>query len=402
MHKSTFDDEQLEKLLQSMPMVKDTQDPEQLFAKISSRLEEELPIDKKIENKKLVQKKRPWILPTLASIAAVVIIALVVPSFLHEQESALDEPTQQLKKETIEDDVERNAENFPMMAEEGPAIKMAVVNPSHVITEVLENEEIITVAVPDTNAQFVVPLSFRAPKDEAISRLERVETINDHLHEEEWGLSSYILENVTLSEGNNGKKLIIDVPADHQYGNGSAMEVIFLATVKVIAKQLGYGIIEFRTEGNQGIVLGNYGKLTTIDLQKEKTKGVYYVFEPNGAGQKFLVPLPMDVEFSKAIEAMKVPNDIEKQQITPAIAVDINFQKIVIEENNKSALIEFVEGTNLVNDETSALMIEAILMTAKEYGVKTVEFKNAGPDYIGPYNLLEPVQVPLAVNPMPY
>lgn len=406
MHKSTFDEEQLEKLLQNMPKVMDTQDPEQLFAKISSRLEE-----KKIEVngndlKKTSKRKKTWILPTLASIAAVIIVSLVIPSFLYEQDSATEEVNKKanVQKSTIGEKQEA-PENFTMMAEEGPMARMAPVVQTHLITELPDDQEFLSVAVPDASAQFVVPISFVVPKDREITNLERIEMIQEHLHEEEWGLSSYILENVKFSEEqivNEAEKLIIDVPENHPYGNGSAMEVIFLSTVKEMAKQLGYSVVEFRTDGKPGIILGNYGELKALDLEKDKAKGLYYIYQPNGLIQEYLVPFTKEVGFSEALEEMKLPIDIDLQQIKPAIPEFIQFNVVDIDPSTHHAVIEFSEGTTLANDETNLLMVEAILLTAKEYGAHTVEFKNTSTDLIGPYNLLEPVKVPIAVNPMPY
>ncbi|HHY71656.1 MAG TPA: hypothetical protein GX497_00205 [Bacillus bacterium] len=403
MHKSTFDDEQLEKLLQSFPKVKDNQDPDQLFAKISSRIEEEKVAEKQVNRKNPVRKKRTWILPTLASIAAVIIVVIVVPSFLYEQDHTMENAQIESQKEKmIEDDTGDNAENFLMMAEEGSMARIAAENQSHIIMDVEENQEILTAFVPDANAQFVVPISFIVPKEGASTRLKRLESIKDYLHEDEWGLSDYILENVKLSEKDNGKKLIIDVPINHSYGNGSTMEIIFLETVKLTAKQLGYEAVEFRTEGKLGIMLGNYGELTELNLKKNQTKGIYFVLQPNGHAQKFLVPIQMDVDFSDAIAAMKLPIELDTEQIILPIRAEINFKRITLNKEKNEAIIEFAEGTPLANDENSLLMIEAILMTAKEYGVQSVLFINASQNIIGPFNLLEPISIPLAVNPMPY
>lgn len=407
MHKSTFDEEQLENLLKNMPKVKDTQNPEVLFAKISSRLEEEKKIEVKGHEFKKTPKKKTWILPTLASIAAIIIVSLVLPSFLHEQDMATEETNNKVKEQkAIIGEKPEEAENFTMMAKEGPMARMAFDGgASHLISDLPEDQEFITVAVPDGNAQFVVPISFIVPKSEEVTNLERIETIKEHLHEEEWGLSSYILENVKFSEeqiDNNAKKLIIDVPENHPYGNGSAMEVIFLSTVKEMAKQLKVSVVEFHTDGKPGVMLGNYGELKAIDLEKDKSKGLYYIFQPNGLIQKYLVPFTKEMGFPEALEDMKLPIEIDLQQIKPAIPDSIQFKAVDIEQSTNHAIIEFAEGTTLSNDETNLLMVEAILMTAKEYGVKTVEFKNTNAEFIGPYNMQESILVPLAVNPMPY
>lgn len=43
-------------------------------------------------------------------------------------------------------------------------------------------------------------------------------------------------------------------------------------------------------------------------------------------------------------------------------------------------------------------MIEAILLTAKEFGFKKVQFQNAGNEKIGHFNLRKAIEVPVAPN----
>ncbi|NSL50491.1 GerMN domain-containing protein [Calidifontibacillus erzurumensis] len=403
MHKQTFDEEQLEKLLQNMPKVKDTQDPEQLFTIISSRIEEkeQKPL---LKEEKSTWKKKSWLLPTLASIAAIVIVAIVSPSFLYEQKKNEKQVAFDSQKENAalnEQNEQTERENFTMMAREMPStvIDSSI---SHVITSKGDAEEILTVAIPDRNVQFVVPVSFVVPNNETETKLDRMETIQEHLYEDAWGLSNYILENVQYSEDKSSQALIVNVPANHTFGQGSAMEVIFLATVKEMAKQMGYQSVIFETEGKPGILLGNYGEITTLDLQKEEAKGVYYIFQPEGYLQKFLVPFPKEVSFSKALEMMKMPNEMDKRQLKPAIPEEIKIKSAKIDPKKNVAIVDFAEGTIVPNDENGLLMIEAILMTAKEFGVSAVEFNNVGVDIIGQYNLQNSIPVPLAVNPMPY
>lgn len=402
MDKITFEEKQLEELLQSMPKVRDHRSPEQIFANISPRLEENEEKPRSIE-KTTVRRKRAWIVPTFASAAAVLIIAIVIPSFLYDQDSTMENSQTQLKLERFIDDKESPPiENeVGIMGADVQLARLAPGSESRVITAISVEEEVVTVAVPDQNAQFVVPLSFVVPKGQG---LEQLNTINEHLREHEWGLSDYILEGVSISEGStsNGiKKIVLDVSANHSYGNGSAMEVIFIATVKETFKQLGYDVAEFRTEGKPGINLGNYGDIQELNLENDSSRSIYYLYQPIEQAQPFLVPFPKENNFEKALDAMKSTDELGLHEITPSVPAEIQFDNIIV-EREKKVIIEFVEGTQLENEAKYRIMIEAILMTAKEYDFEFVEFKNSPVDVIGSYLLNGPITVPSGVNPMPY
>lgn len=414
MDKSTFDEKQLKELLQHLPKIKDHQDPEQLFASISSRLEEE-----KVEKNQMVEQtkksqKKAWILPVFASAAALLIIALVIPSFMFQSNSSMQDSSKasiESKSEEANESMDQSQilENDNAIMIEGNKSKIEMLDrqiQSHVITDLSEEQQVITVAVPDRNAQFVIPISFIVPKDgQALTKLEQIETIKNHLYEEEWGLSPYILDNVSLSEEtmeDDRRKVIVDVPRDHQYGNGSAMEIMFLATIKETFKQLDYDIVEFQTEGKPGIILGNYGELKEIKLQGKNSKRAYFIYQPYEQTQTFLVPFPIENNFANALEAMKSTDEFDLENIKPSIPKEIQFQNIEIDQDKNKVVIEFKDGTDLPNEEAYFMMVEAILMTAKEYGFEFIEFKNAPSSNIGQYNLLEAIEVPEGVNPMPY
>lgn len=403
MDKVTFDEKHLEQLLQSMPKVKDHRSPEQLFATISSRIEEN-EAEKRLIETISTKRKRSWLVPTFASVAAILIIALVIPSFMLQQDSTMENSQTLLTDEaTIEEKQSSPTENEVGIM--GADVKLARIAPGtepRVITAITAEEEVVTVAVPDQNAQFVIPLSFVVPKGDALAK---VNTIQEHLQEEEWGLSEYILAGVLVSEGSttNGiKKVILDVSANHPYGNGSAMEVIFIATVKETFKHLGYDVVEFKTEGKPGIVLGNYGNLQELYLENKDTKNIYYLYQPLEQAQPLLVPFPREKDFTKALNAMKSTTELGFQEINPSIPEEIKFDNIIEDNQDHKVIVEFGDGTQLQNEAKFRIMIEAILMTAKEYGFEFVEFQNAPIDLIGPYQLNGPITVPLGVNPMPY
>ncbi|WP_017755623.1 GerMN domain-containing protein [Calidifontibacillus oryziterrae] len=400
MDKFTFDENKLEQLLQSMPKVRDHQTPEQLFASISSSLEEKIAEDRPTyKNRK--KQKPSWIVPAFASVAALLLLALVVPSFL-QQNSTMENSQVKLMEEPIAKDKAPIENEAGQLGAEMRLFSIAPESESRVLSVIPEQEEVITVAVPDENIMFVVPLSFTVPKGE---KLAQVETINELLNEQEWGLSQYILEDVSLSEGqttNGDKKIILDVPADHSFGKGSAMEVIFIATVKETFRQLGYDVVEFTTAGKPGITLGNYGDLNELNLTNEETENVYYLYQPNEQIQPFLVPFPRENDFTKALAAMKSTTDLEIREVTPSIPEEVQFSNVIIENESGKVTIAFEDGTPLMNESKYKIMIEAILMTAKEFGFDAVQFENAAVDIIGPYELSKPIHVPIAVNPMGY
>lgn len=76
MKKSEWSDEQLEHMLSKMPTIKDNRSPQKIYQHISQR-----------KNK---NKKKVWLVPTIASAAAALLLFILAPSFLNTNHSGYE------------------------------------------------------------------------------------------------------------------------------------------------------------------------------------------------------------------------------------------------------------------------------------------------------------------------
>jgi hypothetical protein len=412
MHKN-FDEEQLEALLKRLPKVKDNSDPDEMFESIASRmsLESEEHHHSDIEEPSTqVRRKRSFVLPTFAAAAVVILIALMAPSFLYNQDhsssnnsssgsSSSESSSSSMDKgestELSRDDSGRIVEEEQFsIAESSDHAKNQAFIENHVVREVPEQTELIVTAIPDENAQVVVPISFLASKSE--NRLERLNAIEDMLDEEQWGLSTYFLEDVSFKEDEKEPStVIINVPKGY-LNQGSALDVLFIGGLQQMFSPMGYEQMKFMTDGNPGIEAGNYGRMTNLAVEGEQQG--YFVYQKGEQYPKFLTPVSTEgASIEEIIEQMEQGR--KDLGLLPSI---LEAQIKNIKENNRVLTISFNGETDMEQNEQNVLMIEAILLTAKSFGYSQVEFQGTGTEQIGTYNLTQPIDVPISVNPMPY
>ncbi|WLR43773.1 hypothetical protein LC087_06490 [Bacillus carboniphilus] len=110
----------------------------------------------------------------------------------------------------------------------------------------------------------------------------------------------------------------------------------------------------------------------------------------------FLVPSNKKFKnISEAFNFMKEGNQFLLPSIDPSLDLDIETSE------GGRTLIVFVNNGEKVNSSQEAIfMIEAILMTAKEFNYEQVHFKGINEKQIGKWNLDQPINVPFSPNPI--
>lgn len=402
MHKD-FDEEQLEKLLKSLPKVKDHQNADELFERITSRIALEDEEEETVQEIKTT-KKKSYIIPVIASIAAVSLLALILPSFFHNnglEHGAMDSTSEESAKSnqigTEEHITENSIAEEPkqsMVAEDNQMSMMAEL-PSHVVHQIPKGSTLVTAAIPDGNIQFVVPLSIVTFNEKPL-----ISQLNDlELNGEQWGLGSFMLENVRFSlNDQDPNSIIIDLPIDHKFNDGSASEKMFLQSVTETVRYLGFKKIEFTVEGKPGVELGNYGLIKELNITEANEK--YYLVYKHET-KSFLIPIKASTNsIEEAINEMYTGKDIE--ELEPPLLGEISIDDIESSDESGLLTINFTNETTLPQTEEAVLMVEAILLTAKEFGFEQVQFNFTGIPTLGDYNFLSPIDVPAAPNPIEF
>jgi hypothetical protein len=385
MKKSEWSDHELEQLLQQMPKVKDHRDPRDIYQSLSLKAK---------------KRKAPvWIVPSVASLAAVLLLFILVPQVW--QGNFEDSATRQESKE-VTDDRSNKMELTKINPEDdtkneisnGNDISiMSAPDATAIYEEDVMEQQVITYAIPDQNAQILVPVSVLVPMENR-SWVELYQSQSEKLTEVQWGLSDYFPLNGTLSMVDE-QTLNIDVPEDHVYGNGSANETIFISTLEeMLSRNENLQKVTFSTNGNPGIMFGNNGERFEVNKPETKKKS-YFIFNPNNQNLPFIVPgIDVFSDIRTALESMRVGN--ETYGLEPSIPAEFVFD---INESSQEQLILSFTGKEQFTDESKYVYcIEAILLTAKEFGYKSVKFENSPIPQIGRFNMENEIRVPVAPN----
>jgi hypothetical protein len=385
MKKSEWSDHELEQLLQQMPKVKDHRDPRDIYQSLSLKAKK--------------RKAPAWIVPSVASLAAVLLLFILAPQVWQgifqdsaskqESKDVLDNNSTKMEMAKIMPD--DDTKNGISSGNQDISI-MAAPAETAIYEEELVEQQVITYSIPDQNTQILVPVSVLVPKNS--SWIELYQSQAEKLTEEQWGLSDYFPLNATLSMVDE-KTMNIDVPEDHVYGNGSANETLFISFVEeTMSRNENLQKVTFSTNGNPGIMFGNYGERFEVNKPETKQKS-YFIFKPNIQNSPFIVPgIEEFSDIATALESMRVGNDT--YGLEPSIPAEFVFDINV--SSQEQLILTFTGKEQLLDASKYVYSIEAILLTAKEFGYKSVKFENSPITQIGRFNMENEIKVPVAPN----
>lgn len=385
MSKTDRTKEHLEALLRQLPKITDNRDPHDLYHQISA----------KINRKKGIG----WLVPSLASIAALILIFILVPGLyslnLHSN------PNSRQESKTIEHS-EDHVVSLKMEKDKSKQGGGALQNKQQEMTKIavykedLPGKELLIYGIPDSNAMNIVPISVLVNKEDSKSWFDQFLATMPKLLEEKWGLSEYFPLNGTLTYNSEQKEINIDLPSDHQYGWGSANEVTFQNSLKTtFGNHDGVNRITFSTVHKPGIILGN-NELLQIDLTSDKVEEhPYLLLYSKNQERPFLVPMG-ETAASPEAAFSEMRREIPTQGLKASIPEEFQFDKVV--PNKRTLTINIRKGVVIPQTPEMMYGLEAILLTAKEFGFTAVEIKNGSVDHIGPFHLDHPIEVPVAPN----
>jgi hypothetical protein len=387
--------------LQSLPKVTDRQNPSDLFRKINARIQ-----DEQINH----SRKKTWLLPSVASVAALFLIFLIgsqlvnLSGGMHESandHSATEESAESLEDEAglfkAEGDAEINATGITESGQNDTMMRMDTGMTSDIlIQEEAANGTLITIGIPDTLTQNFIPVSMLS-SDNSLSRLDAIQEAFQNISEEELGLNQHFFDEVQLKE--EGDKLVITVPEGFN-GNlytGNSLEIAIDETFR----WMGYKEVELKTAEGNPVEVGNYGPMPIIQLDETLNKG-YFVYN-TPAGHVYLVPSPKEYQsatFQEALDFMK--KRIDTHALESSIPTEF---EVIANVQGDHATVTF-NSAGIEDNETTSLMIKAILLTAREFGIKEVTFDGT-PEQLGGILLREngepiSVKVPVAPNHIPF
>ncbi|MGJ7919943.1 negative regulator of sigma-X activity [Neobacillus sp. LXY-4] len=382
MSKADWKEEHLEELLKQMPKVNDNRNPDDLYQLISNNVKK--------------KKRTSWIIPGFSSLAAIILMIILIPSFFDVDNRVNHDSIQESKSM---DKAEKRESTSLKMTQDSNSNQMEAliaINKTAVYEEDLAGKELLTFGIPDKSALNVVPVSVLVNKQASKSWFDYFNEIMPILTEENWGLTDYFPLNGTWTYHRQEKTINFDVPSDHQYGLGSASQTMFERSLAMTFRgQNEIHKITLSTSNNPGINLGN-SELTQIDLLAvRKDRHPYLLMYTGNYQEPLFVPTQETVpSFEAALDAMRISEPT--LGLTSAIPEGLNIDHIVTDK--KTAVIYFENQAEIPETPEMIYGVEAILLAAKSFDFSTVEFKHDETKQIGPFQLNTPINVPLAAN----
>ncbi len=384
MKKSEWSDKQLEELLRQMPKIQDNRNPRDIYQNLNIRK----------------KKMKQWMLPGLATACALLIFFILVPKLMIGNQYAEEKASQ--KDASAGQEVQNADENSKLAKESdnSQAKTFSEAGNNELLKTAIYDDDVnsgtvLTYWIPDSQAQILVPVSTLVNNStDKLSFTLFIEKMVD-LQEEAWGLSEFYPLNATLKLDEKNKSVLIDVPANHKYGQGSTNETNF---IKVLQKDISSNSqmkkIHFSTNGKPGIELGNYGRQEEIQVVKEKNHAFFFYYS-EGNEIPYLVPsIDTYKDIHTALEAMKNDQPLLglKSSLLPALPIKD------VSTNEKTLYVTLKDNSTLSDNQLTLNAYESLLLTAKEFGLDKVIIKNSSIKNIGPFDLTKENKVPLAPN----
>ncbi|WP_443091834.1 anti-sigma-X factor RsiX [Bacillus subtilis] len=364
MMKSEWNEEQIKELLSQLPAVKDHRSPQDIYKRLTMA---------KRKNKPAVR----WIGPACAAAIAVYIAFIISPHFFDQ--------AQPQQKEASQENAVTKTET-----EDSPKVASSLDQTSFVVPE-KEQDNYITVAVADADTSAIIPVS--------IQKTNADQTIQDMLFESsELGILDHaitiptFIDEVEIKEKPKQKELSIRI---HQPATAFSVkdDTLLKKLLKESLKWSPYEKVKFLSDQNEtGVRIGSYGTFTEISIPKQ-SKRAYYLYK-NKQGN-FLIP--SEKTFDTVKEAINEMESSSQKDTTPLIQAG-TVQSVT--KKQKHLYIRFSKDSEVEDSIASILMIEGLLLTAKEFGFTEVTFTETRTKKIGKYDISDAIPVPAAPNPI--
>ncbi|WP_077326748.1 hypothetical protein [Virgibacillus siamensis] len=380
------DDKQITDSLKKMPGIKNNWDKDELYRKISSRLN---------ENTGRQTSRNGKLIPLFSVLMVLAIVLISVPILLEKNHLSTNSLHEQSHPEISVSDKQQGAANNQSGKQESASTTQHQANTlrkdkafqSHVITSTTDSETIVRGAIADKQAQFIIPVTFIFP--ETISADQRYQLMDDYLTGKLVKAGTYMLHDATFQVNPSKSTVVLNMPDSFSIQSSTEANMF----TRTIQTMFGTNGIE-KAVFTQKISLGPIGTVKELKVSQER-KAAYKLYKPGHSGRSFLVPVTLDKGNGIKSAINKMKQNRKKFNIYSTIP---DVVEVSVQGNNR--VLEVTFSGDLKQNQENLTMIEAILMTAGSYGFEQVQFQNTGIQLLGVYNLSEPINVPTGANPV--
>ena len=402
MDSNKWDEENIGKLLGEIPDIKDSRSKEDVLMRLQQ--------DERLQTLKN-KKPNKWI-PVLVSVAALLILSLLLPSMLNGDKSNMDQATETVSVVTDENHEMSESENVNI-SQDSKVVENREMKKEE---SDIDNGDVLLAVYPEDvgddtifhiglvgDTATSVPVTFVIPSSQIIedfgelqpTSFDLYEMYAEKIDEEALGFDDYHPYKGELTV--EGNKLIQTLPDGHGYDLGSASMEVHRDTLR----DTFYGFDEIQFENEDGTLV-EFDQIGEPSKPMQLLSGINfhnYFISKHADGREYLSSNvhKSHENIEEALHEMKnKPNDI----FSPVIPSDIDFE--VIEEKGLTR-IEFKEPLDLesMKPKEAIQIIEAILLTGASFDVQ-LQFENVMQSKWNRFNFKEPLPMPIGSNQLPF
>lgn len=392
-----WDEDKIEELLKNAPKIHDHRSKDEVF----ERLKKDGHFDGK-PPKMVTKKKRRNILPGFISVAAILLLAILIPSFLKGEEEATNSNTDNVLMEMESADIEENKEISLPDDSEGITVMNAEEDiKTAVYPEQLEGNTVFRIGLA-SDAADSIPITILIPDEKIVEDFgkkepSQVELYNEYapkLNEKKIGFIDYHPYVGEISE--EGNKVIHKLPEDHEYDMASASLSTYFGTLQDTFTN--YERVEFVKEDDTPVIFSEVGEEYPLIMNEESAQFNYFKYVQQD-GAEYLAPNFREkyATVEEALKALKVKtNDIYETVILPGVDYSVKVEGQVVK-------VSFTPKLDLekYNKVEAMQMIEGILLTGASFQ-KQIQFKNIVQRNWEGFNFTKPLPIPVGPNEVPY
>ena len=403
-----LDEKQLEEMLTKMPKVKDTRSSQQIYQNIRHKVEQ--------------PRRRLNFFPAAAIVAAIMLIALVTPSLFNNfklglsggsnestiEMAGLDRATTYDDAVGSDDAAEFKALDTDMADEQQGEGENGFtgLDQAYTISEFDFDEEtqyVVTIGVTDVNAQLSLPLSFIVSKD-GKAYVEKFNEIRRELSHKidlaTLGVNTILNDDFEYSEvvlPDGKKRLVVEGLGKHG-SYASAQLRAFRDELAISFTWKGYDEIEYVLDGKNNLDIGGSGPLGIRQVDTTPRKA-YFRYQHTPESPNLIIQSNDSYDtIEDAINVMQSDTDVPL--INGHASIPGTMKVEVLNETKTEVTVKVSLANPLDFNEEHIFALEALKMTAKEFGFDTITFQSDQLDIIGSIQLNTKLPTPIAANRM--
>lgn len=405
MNQQDHNDEKIIKLFKELPVIEDQRSIDEVYRNLNRRFP------------KKRQRKRNVLIPVLSGMAALILCVLLIPNFLqesdkisyqqehsHDQSGTADGDVEVKMKVAEEDNAEIATEESidhaeQSIKEDSEMNRTTDFVDTSVLTSVYRHDlldnQVATFGML-TKQAFVVPISVLVPQNSDYSWSDIYKNAATTLSQMNDNFMDYgpLIDAIKIDEQN--RAAYINLEHDFTYFDQLHNNLTDLVTYTLKNEYINIDDVHFTNNDSEPIEMGEFGVVQPIENLQTPTNKVQFLYSEDN--RTYIVPdLTATADsFADAIGMMKQPpNDF----LTSAIPEQIN--PIVIGDDRGTVTVGFNHDLTFddADPQTFSYMMEAILLSAKEFGYRAVKFENIEePSHWREQHFDEPIEVPVSPN----